>query len=218
MQVGCQQWRVRKRKHLFLPSCGMQGGRNQTSTMFEEGVELILGIWRCCGVVIQGEEAAIQAMFWGKLSWNKEQGKCSLSNRKAVSTDPTDCTDLSSPGTPFRPWIPRHFYGTSRPMLTSPGLIHPEYTSVQCGVLANSVLQELCPCTLSVCSFVCIFLLTGCMLEAWKERDCLSYRILDFSGIKFPSSCIFCSKLPGSHLLVLSPEVKNHLQGNGGAH
>lgn len=82
-------------------------------------------------------------------------------------------------------------HGTSRLILTSPGLIHPEYTWCDVGVLANAVLQELCPCTLSVCSFVYIFLLTGCMLEASKERDCLSWRILDFSGIKFPSSCIF---------------------------
>lgn len=33
--------------------------------MVEEGVELILGIWRCCGVVIQGQEAAIKAIVWG---------------------------------------------------------------------------------------------------------------------------------------------------------
>lgn len=46
----------------------MQGVRNQTSTMVEEGVELILGIWRCCGVAVQGEEAAIKAIVWGRLS------------------------------------------------------------------------------------------------------------------------------------------------------
>lgn len=68
MQIGCQQWWVRKGKCQFLPSCGMQGVRNQTSTMVEEGVEPILGIWRCCGVAVQGEEAAIKAIVWGRLS------------------------------------------------------------------------------------------------------------------------------------------------------
>ena len=61
-----------------------------------EGVELILGIRRCCGTVIQSGEAAIKAMLWGKLSRNKEQGKCSLSNRKALSISPINRTDPSS--------------------------------------------------------------------------------------------------------------------------
>lgn len=96
VQVGCQQWQGRKEERLFLPSCRMQDGRKQTSTLVGEGVELILGIWRCCGVVIQGGEAAVKAMLWDKLSWNKEQGKCRLSNSKALSISSINHADPSS--------------------------------------------------------------------------------------------------------------------------
>lgn len=47
-------------------------------------------------VVIRGGEAAIKAVLWGKLSWNKEQGKCRMRNRKALSINAIDCADPSS--------------------------------------------------------------------------------------------------------------------------
>lgn len=65
--------------------------------------------WRRCGAhpghwetlwshvcVIRDGEAGIKAMLWGKFSQNKEQGKCRLSARKALSISPINCTDPSS--------------------------------------------------------------------------------------------------------------------------
>lgn len=64
-----------------------------------EGVEPIPGVRRRCGAmcVLSGMvRLALRQCFGANLAETKEQGKCRLSGKKALSISPTNCADPSS--------------------------------------------------------------------------------------------------------------------------
>lgn len=203
----------------------MKGWRKQTSTSVGEGVEPIPSVRRRCGAmcVLSGMgRLALRQCFGANLAETKEQGKCRLSAKKALSISPMNCTDRSSvveTQLTLQPLDPASVVRDKQIYSYIPWADLPWLrTAVTRWALRKTVFCK--SCTLALCLFALLsafFCLLA--LRSLKGKRLSILENLSFSRHQVPIKlCFLCSKLPCSHLLVLSPEVKNHLQGNGGAH
>ena len=151
-------------------------------------------------------------MLWGKLSRNKEQGKCSLSNRKALSispinrTDPSSAVDTQLTLQPLDPTSVRrdkqiHSY------ISGAGLPQVHIAATRWALtktaLWKTAFHKSCALALGLFARLSAFF---CLLAACKEFERKGIVYLRKSQIFQTLSCrgaaFLCSKLPCAHLLL----------------